>query len=1611
MTFADVEFRILPKNATGYPVEITVQTETGRQEYLGGFLDPAGTPGVAAAGYADMQYGVNLFNWLFADPKLQKHWATIRGEHKQRRIRLRLAKEAPELHQYPWESLCEPDPDNQALRLAAAEATPFSRYLEGQWQPGQPISGRPVRMLVAIANPNGLAALNPPLVPIVTQTEWEALNQALQGVRGTTVELKLLPEPCTLQRLAEELRQGHHHILHLICHGTAQNPTPAVLYLADDNNEVVRVRDEELAEQLKLLLADSEVDDEQKLRLVFLASCQTARRSAYDAFHGVAPQLVAAGVPAVLAMQDNVGVEAAREFAKAFYLRLLEAGQADVAANQARRWLLTDAENANRLDIAIPALFLRLRDGRLFAEPQPTAARRRLQAPPPPATFAGRVEVLQRLSQALTSQPGAQVVVALQGIGGQGKSTVASVLGRDLEDTFPGGVLWVDVGPGATVGSGNGTAGDGAALASQQSSIVGRIALELGLDLKDVPRLVDRAAIVQSELAAGGRLLAILDDVWDPDLGRWLLNRVLPAQRAVLITTRLLDVARALGNPVERLGVLSEDEGADMLARFLGPLGRHEAAARQIVGLLEGLPLALELAARRCDEGAEDLPWLLGQLQSKPTLGVLTLPGQASRETSVEYTLSLSLQGLDADLVRRFRALGVFAPAPFDLPALAAVWQDESLDVAEEAARQLVRRALLGRGEERLPAGAAPAHPVYVQHALLRAYALALLQGTVTEPATAKQFLAFYQALPAHDIGPWQVVERFWPQMEHAWTYSLSEGPTRALQFHDALATYFRTGGRPQSELIWLSTLVASMTEAPLQKPELSSLLHRLGQVHHALDDVPKALERYREAWSLTANVGEQAMILSDLGRALRDLGNLQEALDALDQALVLARKALNRSCEADVLENMGRVFVAHQEMLRALACYQAAAAIRLEIGGIEEQSMLLQRIGDAYESLSQKRRALEYYDLALKLALQASNRWVERAVRHTLASLLERLNRLDQAEEHYSALIKLDEQLSHPSLKEDSAALAAIRSERQSGERTTPQRLLLEATDMQQLIRTITWTPFIDEGVRGRRAILWSAGLDEVLSDFDLSGASSGFAVDLVNALCRAGTLPDRPTYSALGALLDNLRGYRGAETRDFLARCILKYGLITDQDRLSEFPADILEAENPRTTPEPEQSSAAIKDSNLRSLVLQSGDRNALVYLLSKLAFEDIYSRRAVLRLAGLQFQLDAIDLDGPPAIVALNTILHCELQGTLGQLLYALTSLRGFEDRDLIANLVTKYDLVPDSSYWAGLGAKYNTRMTGQTGPTAEATQRPSSPDGWETPPAPEWTPEPYGRLNLTRDERQGLAGALASIGWYEDADKRLAHVRQAGLQDIVDTLDLTGSPLEAMNALILRLELADLRRQAPGTAIHALAALLLDDRFGPERLEMFAGLVAKYRLAPSTYLSEFTTRHGISATSLSIPQSAHASRLPSEADGRVQERAFQSVRRIPLSVEEKNRLVWTLANLPWFDDLPGRLALVHGGGLQPLVDHLDLSGAPLLAAMSLVMGLASAGTLPDRPAYHALGALLDGLLSDLAPIAADQRPFAAHMILKFRLVDDQIYLDDLRQRYLPDAVTDS
>jgi hypothetical protein len=356
-TYTDLEIRILEKQERGYPVEITFN---GDQEFPRGFLNGSAQPQVDSASLEET--GSRLFQWLFAAPELNTAWAQARGRHPLRRIRLRIDATAPELHALPWELLRDPGDGVTPQTLAAMEATPFSRYLAGQWIPGSPILKRPIRILVAVANPSDLAAFR--LTPIDRESEWNILRQAVAGDRS--IELVQLPEPCTLPALEAALRKGI-HILYLVAHGQFfKDSAQAVLYLARENNEVDVVKDSDLSAMFARQLMDGAISQDDKLRLVHLSSCQTAVRSPADAFRGLAPQLVASGVPAVIAMQDRVPIDVAQSFSRVFYHELLDHGEVDRASNAARSSLLS----AGMRGAAIPVLFMRLRYGQIFANPR-----------------------------------------------------------------------------------------------------------------------------------------------------------------------------------------------------------------------------------------------------------------------------------------------------------------------------------------------------------------------------------------------------------------------------------------------------------------------------------------------------------------------------------------------------------------------------------------------------------------------------------------------------------------------------------------------------------------------------------------------------------------------------------------------------------------------------------------------------------------------------------------------------------------------------------------------------------------------------------------------------------------------------------------------------------------------------------------------------------------------------------------------------------------------------------------------------------------------------------------------------------------------------------------
>lgn len=372
---------------TVYPVEITLNQAL---EFERGYLSPEAIAGWQFNKGDPSGAGKALFNLLLGNETIRGAWSQVKGMYPRHRVRLRVDFAAPELNAIPWELMIDhvssggmgiggmgsgtvdsgtanrgvPQQATAvgANQLAATAATPFVRYQAEKHPIIEPLVERPIKMLVAIANPKNLEDYG--LEPVDVELELALLQSATAGL---DIQTKMV-ENCTIQELETELRNGY-HILHFVGHGAYnEDRDEAVIYMADAEERVNLVSAHFEASLIARQYATNAFDVN-SLRLVCMVSCQSATRDPGDAFRGFAPKLIAAGVPVVVAMQDLISMRAARIFTATFYRRLLEHGLVDLACNEARSALLT----ANSSEAYIPVLYTRLQDGTLFA-PDPIYA-------------------------------------------------------------------------------------------------------------------------------------------------------------------------------------------------------------------------------------------------------------------------------------------------------------------------------------------------------------------------------------------------------------------------------------------------------------------------------------------------------------------------------------------------------------------------------------------------------------------------------------------------------------------------------------------------------------------------------------------------------------------------------------------------------------------------------------------------------------------------------------------------------------------------------------------------------------------------------------------------------------------------------------------------------------------------------------------------------------------------------------------------------------------------------------------------------------------------------------------------------------------------------------
>jgi hypothetical protein len=312
-------------------------------------------------------YGVELFRATFRDRALRGYQQLRGAVESGRRFRLRLNihPRVPRIHRLWWECLYDPEPPPQ--RLGCGLSTPLSRYLRlGVTR--QPATAETLRILVAISNPEDLGqeggrwARYPRLDE---DQERGVLKEILDELRAEGhVEYDWQDTPASLAMIRQRLYRDGFHVLHFVGHGGFLNEKGHLLLEKDEDETVDPVGEKHLAEMVAGL---------PDLQLVVLAACFSAKRTEADAFGGLAPRMVEYGVPAVVAMQQQVDQNTAQLFTRAFYDALLKSkqtqGLVDAAVNAARDELFFSQRRTDAWAWTIPVLFMR-GDGRLFETKQ-----------------------------------------------------------------------------------------------------------------------------------------------------------------------------------------------------------------------------------------------------------------------------------------------------------------------------------------------------------------------------------------------------------------------------------------------------------------------------------------------------------------------------------------------------------------------------------------------------------------------------------------------------------------------------------------------------------------------------------------------------------------------------------------------------------------------------------------------------------------------------------------------------------------------------------------------------------------------------------------------------------------------------------------------------------------------------------------------------------------------------------------------------------------------------------------------------------------------------------------------------------------------------------------
>jgi len=592
-------------------------------------------------------------------------------------------------------------------------------------------------------------------------------------------------------------------------------------------------------------------------------------------------------------------------------------------------------------------------------------------------TFIGRVREVAAVRARLLDP--AVRLLTLTGPGGTGKTRLSLQVAADLIPAYPDGVWFVALAP-----------------VSDAPLVVNAIAGSLGL--REAPG--DEVKETLQTFLQSKRLLLILDNFEHVVEAAPLVGELLAAcpELQILVTSRSpLHVSGAHEMPVLPLGLPHDDPGVPMdklldseaVQLFVDRAQtvradfaldeRNAAAIAAICQRLDGLPLAIELAAARIRLLSSEA--ILARLDSRLTLLTGGDRDRPERQQTLRAAIAWSHDLLDQDEQALFRRLTVFSGG-WTLEAAEAIAQG-----AEPAVAALDCLATLNDNSLITMSDDASGLRYGMLQTIQEFGAEQLVKSGEAEAigdVHASIFLALANEAEPYLTGPEAIfwldrLDADYDNLRLALNWLTSRGDSiPAVRLAGALWRFWWLRGHISEGRAALESALEAGDSADITQARAKAL-DGAGVLAETQGDYERAEALHRLALSISRNHDDRtgvARSLENLGVVAFDRGDFEQATSFLEESLTLAREAHDEHQTATALNDLGRIAYERGDLPRADTFYQESLSLRRNIASSLDIARSLNNLAFVAFALEEYGRARSLFEESLELYERGGDKW-----------------------------------------------------------------------------------------------------------------------------------------------------------------------------------------------------------------------------------------------------------------------------------------------------------------------------------------------------------------------------------------------------------------------------------------------------------------------------------------------------------------------------------------------------------------------------------------------------------------------------------------------------------